>query len=246
MTIMTIADTIIIAGALVGGFVNGLTGFGTGMAALVLWLHVLPAAVAAPLVVVCSVVAQLQSLPAIWHAIDARRPLPFVIGGLAGIPLGTWLLTRVALGPLKLGLGLVIVAYCTVRLLGRLRPTAAWGGRLADGVVGWAGGILGGLAGLSGPLPTIWISLRGWGRDERRAVLQAFNLAILAAALLAHATAGLLTADLARALVLALPGTLVGAFLGQRVYRRLDDHRCDRVVLAILLMAGASLMWSSR
>ena len=73
---MGIETLLIVAGALAGGFVNGLTGFGTGMTALVLWLHVLAPAVAAPLVVVCSVVAQLQSLPAIRHAIDLRRRAP--------------------------------------------------------------------------------------------------------------------------------------------------------------------------
>jgi hypothetical protein len=34
-----------------------------------------------------------------------------------------------------------------------------------DALVGFAGGILGGLAGLSGPLPTLWASVRGRGKD---------------------------------------------------------------------------------
>ena len=50
-----------------------------------------------------------------------------------------------------------------------------FGGRLADAAVGFAGGILGGLAGLSGPLPTLWASMRGWSKDQRRGVFQIFN-----------------------------------------------------------------------
>ena len=114
---------------------------------------------------------------------------------------------------------------------------------MADGFVGWGGGVLGGLAGLSGALPTIWASLRGWGKDERRAVFQGFNLAILGATLIAHAVAGLLTPDVGHAVLLALPGTLIGSVLGQQVYRRLDDHRFDRVVLMFLGIAGVALMW---
>lgn len=243
---MTIQALIIFAGALAGGFVNGLTGFGTGMTALVLWLHVLSPAVAAPLVIVCSVVAQLQSLPAIWHAIDLRRLAPFVGGGLLGIPAGAWLLLRVSVPDLKFWLGALIAAYCAFMLAARSRIRLSAGGRIADAVVGLCGGVLGGLAGLSGPLPTIWASLRGWSKDERRAVFQGFNLTILAVALLAHAAAGLMTMDLGRAAVLALPGTLIGAAAGQSVYRRLDDQSFDRVVLAILLVAGLMLMWSSR
>jgi len=242
---MTAEILLIVAGAFAGGFVNGLTGFGTGMTALVLWLHALPVTVAATLVLVSSIVAQLQSLPSIWHALDWRRLAPFLVGGLIGIPLGTWLLLVVSVHTVKLGVGIVVTIYCTIMLLGRLRPSIGWGGRMADGIVGLAGGVLGGLAGLSGPLPTIWASLRGWGKDARRAVFQGFNLTILTVSLIAHATAGLVTAELGRAALLALPGTLIGAFVGQRLYRRLDDHRYDRLVLAILLVAGLTLLWSS-
>lgn len=242
---MTVDQLLIVIGAFAGGFVNGLTGFGTGMTALVLWLHALPVTVAATLVLVCSVAAQIQSLPSIWHALDMKRLAPFLIGGLAGIPLGTWLLVQVSVGTVKFWVGLVVTVYCAVMLLGSFRPTVSWGGRAADGVVGLLGGILGGLAGLSGALPTIWASLRNWSKDARRAVFQGFNLTILSVSLVAHATAGLVTAELGRAALLALPGTLVGAFIGQRIYRRLDDRGFDRLVLAILLVAGITLLWSA-
>lgn len=242
---MTAEQMLIVAGAFAGGLVNGLTGFGTGMTALVLWLHALPVTVAATLVLVCSVAAQLQSLPSIWHALDVKRLAPFLIGGLAGIPLGTWLLVQVSVGTVKFWVGLVISIYCSVMLLGSYRPTIRWGGRVADGIIGLIGGVLGGLAGLSGPSTTIWASLRGWSKDERRAVFQGFNLTILTASLAAHAAAGLMTAELGRASLFALPGTFAGAFIGQRIYRRLDDLSFDRLVLAILLVAGVTLLWSA-
>ena len=71
----------------------------------------------------------------------------------------------------------------------------AWGGRAADGVVGFGGGVLGGAAGLSGPLPTIWCGLRGWNRSRQRAVYQPFNLAVLSWALIAYWAQGVLTAE---------------------------------------------------
>ena len=56
---------IIVSGAFSGGFVSGLAGFGTGLMAMGIWLHALPPAAAASLVVICSVVSQLQTIPAI-------------------------------------------------------------------------------------------------------------------------------------------------------------------------------------
>jgi uncharacterized membrane protein YfcA len=60
-------------GALCGGFVTGLAGFGTGLTALGLWLHVVSPAAAAALVVVCSVAGQIQSLYTVRRAIAWRR-----------------------------------------------------------------------------------------------------------------------------------------------------------------------------
>src|ERR1700687_3867103 len=83
---------VILAGALAGGFVNGLTGTGTALTAMGFWLYVISPAVAAPLAVICSVVVQLQTLPMIWRSIEWPRVLPFILPGLLGVPVGTWLL----------------------------------------------------------------------------------------------------------------------------------------------------------
>ena len=40
---------LLLVGALAGGFVTGLAGFGTAMMALGIWLHVLPPSIAVPL-----------------------------------------------------------------------------------------------------------------------------------------------------------------------------------------------------
>jgi hypothetical protein len=110
---MTDIQLLILAGAFTGGFVSGLTGFGTGLTALPFWLAAVTPQLASPLVVVCSLVAQLQTLPAIWHAIDVTRVRPFVIGGLAGVPFGTLLLPYVPVGTFKAGVGLLLIIYCS-------------------------------------------------------------------------------------------------------------------------------------
>lgn len=67
---MEVTEILVLIGAFAGGYVSGLTGFGTGLTALPFWLNVVNPVVAAPLVVICSIVAQIQTLPAIWHAIS--------------------------------------------------------------------------------------------------------------------------------------------------------------------------------
>ena len=231
----------ITGGALAGGLVSGLTGFGTGLTALPIWLLTLPPALASPLVILCSVVSQVQTLPSIWHAIDLRRTAPFVAGGLLGVPVGVAILPHVPPRLFQGGLGLLLMTLCTVLLLNghyRLPRTS----RLADGLVGLGGGLLGGIAGLSGPLPTLWAGLQGWGKDERRAVFQSFNLSILAVALVSQAASGYLTGEVMSLAWRALPGTLVGAWLGRRLYHRVNVEVFNRIVLLVLLIAGIHML----
>ena len=233
---------LVLAGAFAGGFVMGLTGFGTGITALPIWLYAVPPVVAGPLVVVCSVIGQVQTFGAIWHAIEVKRVMPFIIGGVIGVPIGTLLLPVIPLDAFRLGVAVLLIVNCGFLLLRRIPFRLTWGGRIADAVAGWLGGILGGIAGLSGPPPTIWTGLRGWAKDTRRAVLQSYNLTILTLALISQAVAGFITIELGQTVLIALPGTIAGAFLGRRLYTRIDNVRFDRIVLVVLLMSGVALL----
>jgi uncharacterized protein len=236
---------LILAGALAGGFVNGLTGFGTALTGLPIWLQAVEPAIAAQLASACSVLGHISTFPAIWRAIQWRRVAPLIAAGLMGVPIGVLLLPYIPLGLFKLGVGLVLVGYCTFMLVaaGRVRLTA--GGTGALGAVGFFAGILGGLAALSGVLVTVWASLKAWPKDQRRVFFQAFNFTVLTAMLAASVVSGQVGVRSALALCVAAPGTLLGAALGLRLYRRLDDVGFDRLVLVVLLLSGVGLIWSS-
>jgi uncharacterized membrane protein YfcA len=236
---------IVFFGALAGGIVNGLTGFGTAITTLGIWVHAMPPAAAASLAIICSVASQAQTLHLIWPNIRWKRVAAFVIPGLIGVPLGTLVLSQVDPTIFKLGLGSFLVAYPAYVLLRSRHIAWAFGGSAADGAVGFGGGFLGGLTGLSGVLPVVWTDIRGWSKDERRAVVQSFNMAILSLALLTHAATGLLTRDVAVQAVVALPGTIGGAWLGAFIYRRLAERGYQRVVMLLLIASGIGLIWTS-
>ncbi|THD65518.1 MAG: sulfite exporter TauE/SafE family protein [Bradyrhizobium sp.] len=241
----TVAIVLLLLGALAGGFVSGLAGFGTGLMALGIWLHVLPPTVAVSLVMICSIVSQTSSLLAFWRFIDVKLVWPFVAGGLAGVPLGTVLVAHADPGIFKLAIGLLLLVFPTMLYFSRTPLAWSFGGRTADAAIGFAGGILGGLAGLSGPLPTLWASVRGWGKDERRGVFQAFNWTVLVAALCLQAGSGFITAKVLWLALLVLPMTIFGAWIGTRTYRVLSDQNFRDVVLGLLFLSGAGLVWSS-
>ena len=237
---------IIILGALCGGFVTGLAGFSTGWTALGFWLYVVDPVVAAALVVMCSVVGQVQSLSTVRRAVTWQRVWPFLLGGLVGVPLGVAALRAVDPKPSK---GCSACCSAAIPALPSRTP-ALTDGSLERESRRWAGRVwrrrLGGVAGLSGPLPTIWCGLRGWQADAQRGLYQPYNLTIL------ERRADDLCdprhshhAHLGAWLSLRLPATLLGAYGGMRLYGRIDDQQFRYLVLWLLLVSGLGLTASN-
>jgi uncharacterized membrane protein YfcA len=238
------AYALLLIGALAGGFVSGLTGFGTALMALGIWLYVLPPSMAVTLVLTCSLIAQISTLPSMWRSFDLTLVWPFVIGGLLGTPLGTLLIAHADPRDFKLTVGVFLLVFPVALYFSR--PMALTiGGKLADAAIGFAGGILGGLAGLSGPLPILWAGVRGWAKDQRRGIFQIFNTTVLFAALCLQAASGLVEREAIWLTAIAFPATLAGSWIGARLYYALSDRNFRDIVLGLLFISGAVLVWNS-
>ena len=235
----------VLGGAVAAGFVSGLSGFGFGMIAISIWAWVLAPKLIAPLVVAGSLVGQLVSLGALRMRVDWPRLLPFLVGGVIGVPFGVALLDIIDVRVFRAVTGAALIFYCGGMLLLANLPAIHWGGRLADGVIGLIGGAMGGLAGLTGPLPTLWCSLRGWDKDTQRAIFQSFNLAMQIITLAGYAWAGQLGGEFAGLCPIVLPAVLLPAWAGTMLYTRLSDVAFRRIILGLLLASGALLVSSS-
>lgn len=232
-------------GAALGGFVQGLAGFAFGLVALGVWAWVVPPQIAGPMVVFGSLVGQLLSVFAVRHAMELRRAMPFVIGGTIGVPLGVWVLPHIDPALFRLGVGIVLAGYCSLLLGARNFPKVERGGRLADGGAGFVGGVMGGIAGLTGPAPTLWCALRGWGKDVQRAVFQTFNIAMHALTLTGYAISGLLGTHTLTMFALVAPALLLPTLIGARLYRRFSDAAFRRLLLGLLALSGIALTISA-
>ena len=176
---------------------------------------------------------------------DPRLQLPFVLGGLVGVPVGVWLLPRIDAVAFKAGLGALLVVWCSAMLMARRLPRLRWGGRVADGVSGLLGGVCGGIGGFTGPVPTLWCTLRGLERDVQRSIVQNFNLSMLAVSFAVHAAAGHVTAAMLPLLALVAVCVLVPVLLGARLYVGISDAAFRQLVLALLTASGLALLAGS-
>lgn len=230
-------------GALAGGFVNGLAGFGTALFALGFWLHILPAPQAVAIAVIMSVVSGLQG---VWIVRENIRRNPmrlarFLVPALAGLPLGLAFLSIVSAEMLRIGLAGFMLLYGSFFLIRRSLPQFDRHTPVADMAIGLAGGVLGGAASLSGALTSMWCTLRPWPKGETRAVLQPFNVIVLSVAAVAMAWGGLYTVQTLTLVALSLPATMIGAQMGVVVFRQLTDDQFRFVLIALMFLSGLIL-----
>lgn len=237
---------IVIGGALVAGFVQGLSGFAFSLAALSIWSWAVSPQVAAPMAVFGSLVGQVVAMPLTWRGTELKRLAPFVIGGLIGVPLGILLLDTLDPAEFKLALGLFLLVYCPIGFFMPANWVVCWGGRWADGAAGWLGGVFGGIGGFAGALPTLWCTLRGWDKDTQRGVMQVFNIAMHVATLTGYVIAGdKITGETLTLFAIIAPVLVVPVLLGALVFRRLNQKAFRRIVLAMLFASGVMLTWTS-
>jgi len=229
-------------GALLGGVAAGGSGFAFALAASSIWLHRIDPLHSA---ILCTGGGVLLHLTTIWPQrkhIERARLWPFVVGGLAGIPIGVRLLTYTDGSILKMVLGLFLLAFGTYALISPRLHTIKTGGRAADAAVGFIGGVLGGVGGYSGVLPTIWTQLRGWPKEIARGVYQPYVIIIQAITLAGIVWVTLDSTGLIL-LVAVLPPLLAGTWIGWQLYGRLNDLRFRQSLALLLIASGATLVF---
>ena len=236
---------LLLGGAIVAGFVQGLSGFAFSMVAMSFWVWGLDPKLASVMAVFGSLTGQLVAMASVRRGLHLGTLGPYLAGGLLGIPLGVYLLPMLDPKVFKQALGGLLLVWCPAMLLSGKFPHIRWGGRFADGIAGLAGGFMGGLGGITGAIPTLWSSLRGLEKSEQRAVIQNFNLATLAVTFVAYAATGVITVAMLPYLPLVALALLIPARLGVRVYARLSQESFRKLVLLLLSFSGAALLVSS-
>lgn len=240
------SETIVylVLGGLAGGFINGFAGTGTALFGLGFFLSVLEPKSAVAIVALMSVMIGLQGLYVVRREILANRArlLRFLVPGLIGVPIGISLLRFVDAGTLRLVVAGFLIFYGGYFGFRKALPRFDKRTPKIDATVGLSGGILGGLASLSGAPPAIWLSMRPWPKGETRAVLQPFNVVILTATVLMLAWNGAFDAATRTAFAVAFPAGLLAMQVGIFAFRRVSDDQFRRTLIILCLALGLGIL----
>ena len=234
-------------GATAGGFINGLAGTGMALFSLGFFLMALPPVSA---VAVVAMLAVLAGIPGAWLVradIKANKAklLQFLIPGLLGVPVGVMLLQFINAETLRICIGVLLVIYGSYFSSRAALPSIKRATPKTDVSIGFIGGVLGGLASVSGAIPIMWLSMRPWAKGEIRAVLQPFNIVVLSATATLLLFKGAFDETTLKALLLTLPIALIASQVGIFVFKRLSDTMFRRLLIGLSLLMGVGILVQS-
>lgn len=233
---------IIALGAIVAGFVQGLSGFAFSLVAMPFWAWTVEPELAVVLLVFGAFTGQLVGAFSVRRGFAVPVLLPFLVGGLAGIPIGVAVLPLLDARLFKTMLGLLLVVWCPIMLFSRSLPPVRFGGRLADGAAGLIGGVMAGLGGFAGPVPTLWCTLRQMDKDTQRTVVQNFNLATLGVTMAIYLATGVVKVEMVPMFAVVAAAMLLPTLLGSRIYIGISEASFRRIVLGLLTASGAAML----
>lgn len=196
------------------------------------------------ILLVCSLCNQILCVWRLRAGIRLRAVVPFLLGGLLGVPTGVFLLLHLAARDYVIGLGVLLAGYGLYMFM---RPPlrVARQRHVWDAAAGFLGGVMGGFAATPGAPVAIWCGTKGWEKMAQRAVVQPYIVVVQIVGLVSIALLHPPTMPHAGIPSLAwfcMPAGLLGTWWGFTLGRKITDRQFSRLVNALLIVSGLGLL----
>jgi len=239
---MPATEILVIAPLIVLGayIVFGISGFGSTLVSVPLLAHLFPLRSVIPTIVLLDCLASISMgfrLRAGVNRPEFIALLPFMLAGLA---LGVLLLVHLPPEVLLAALGVFVVAYGIAYAVrrGSVFRLPRW----SAAPIGLAAGIISAAFSVGGPLYILYLTGRGASPDEVRATVPVIFIFTTIVRIVMFAVAGLFTREVLLAAACLLPVMVAGVWCGHRLHARFSREEVIRVIGALLVGSGASLI----
>lgn len=225
---------------LAGYVVFGISGFGVGLVTVPLLAHLFPLRSVIPTMVLLDCMASFGMGVRLRGEIDRRGLrdlLPFMLAGMA---LGVAVLVYLPRALLLFALGLFALAYGVQYVRGRGQSLRL--PRWSAAPLGLCGGALSAAFSVGGPLYLLYLTGRGASPGEVRATVPVIFVITTVMRIALFAIAGLYTRDMLIAAAALLPVMALGIWYGHRLHTRFTRASVIRVMGAVLIVSGTSLI----
>lgn len=230
-----------VLGWALGGFLNGIAGFGGALVALPIVALSNDMRLTAGSTALVVLGLSMQQAYCYRQKASLAGAGPVLLGALPGVAAGALLLHWGSEAALRTGLGALLLAYgISGPWISRRRswtPAPSWGA-----LAGFFSTCLGTAYGINGPPLAIFLSLKGGGQAETKGTLGVFFIISGTLIVITQALTGMDSRQTLLLFAASLPSTLAGAWLGIRVSTRLNDKAFQVCLYAVLMLLGANLI----
>ena len=226
------------AGIIVFGaaFVHGLVGFAFALLAVPLLSFLWPLREIVPLMALLGGVLNGLLLFSLRRHFHIERIKSLFVGAIPGVVCGSLFLSHAPEEILRWVLGITLISY---GFYGLFRPhpkiilSEKWGY-----FFGFLAGALGAALNTPGPPVVVYVTLKGWPKDEVKSTLQGYFLVLLLLVISSHVLEGLVTILTIQRFFKLAPLVILGLFLGHKIYYFLSAEHYLRLLYLLLIIAG--------
>jgi uncharacterized protein len=236
-------DTIIIFVGIIllASILQTSTGFGFSIMATPFLLFLFEPKVAIQINLLLSLVISCAMIAKIKKDIDLEILKRFVIGSIIGLPVGISIFLLMDLNVLKISVSFIILALTVLLILQfRIKQTKS-----RDLVVGGFSGLLTSSIGMPGPPILLYFSGTNTRKEKIRATTLAFYLFIYLVSLVIQMVFAGTNKTVWISSVLALPLVFLGLFIGQHLFKWINQNIFRIFTYLILIFTGVYLIVES-
>lgn len=243
---MSITVVLVALIIMLGGFIQGLTGFGLALVSVPLLSTILDVKVAIP---VAGIFGWFVTWPTVWkmrHAIQYKMGLIMFVSSIPASFLGVKALTSLESHYILMAMGIVLICS-SIYTLRSSTPLFSKASTPASIGVGFASGVLGSSVGEPGPPAIAYISMQPLSADQSKATLSFFFMLQMIGAVVSFWHGGLITEEVTSLLLTSMPTFLIGMICGMICYRLLYKYNINyhSIVHTMLLFIGGMLIYKS-
>ncbi|MFK7801164.1 MAG: sulfite exporter TauE/SafE family protein [Anaerolineae bacterium] len=234
----------IILAIFLGTFTATTLGFGKGLIVMPILTILLGLDTAAPLTAMAMLTSQILVILWFRSSFSLKDVMPLILPATIGIPTGLYIITVIDELILRPILGALIILYMLYRIFQPELTPMDPAPKPLTWAAGFFAGLLTGAYNTPGPPVVIYGDVCCWEKDRFRVNLQSFFIFCSSVTLFGHLLQGRLTASV----MMSYGWVLVGIFGGMSAGIMLDKYIPANVfrwlVQILLLVIGATMIWS--
>ena len=233
-----ITQLILIAAiAACAGFIQSVTGFGFGIFAMMFFPYILLFTEANILSSILGAFTSIIVIITMMRHVNWKNIIFPLIGSFIATYLAVNFIKSQANTTLKLLLGIVLFGLSIYFLFfsGKIRIKPIWYTGLISGVLS---GIMGGMFAMGGPPVVIYYMQSEKDSDKYIATLSAFFVVSNIYSITIKTCAGFVTPNVLMGLTAGIPGMLIGALIGKKVFHKMNAQMIKKAVYGFMAASG--------